>query len=266
MEDSDISNFRSFDGTIFIIPICYFTRAKDDVIAQQLSTVSETMTVKYETDVAKYISYTKRLQAIRKERVAKLAIGLDDDDNCDMLSDTSSLNSSRLTAATHSTVKSHRSSKNRRKHERKLLSLKEGNPYEDVALIDALYNMAVKAYDDQAAVRTQLKWCMDYDLDKIGVPLQQTFGKLLDTIAESLSTIWLPEMMVAGEPDVESTAINATAQRYALISEYLIGGIRTILDYLSLLFQLLLYSTEPHQRCRPYLQRIPWQFEVLQVK
>lgn len=36
--------------------------------------------------------------------------------------------------------RSSQSSKNRRKHERKLLSLKEGSPHEDVALMQALHN------------------------------------------------------------------------------------------------------------------------------
>jgi hypothetical protein len=41
---------------------------------------------------------------------------------------------------------SSRSSKNRRKHERKMLSLKEGSPYEELALIRALHQVITTTY------------------------------------------------------------------------------------------------------------------------
>jgi len=42
--------------------------------------------------------------------------------------------------------KSYRSNKNRRKQQRKLLSLKEGSTFEDFGLINALYNIIINTY------------------------------------------------------------------------------------------------------------------------
>lgn len=46
--------------------------------------------------------------------------------------------------------KSYRSSKNRRKQERKLLSLKEGSVFEDLALIQTLYQIISNTYKEQS--------------------------------------------------------------------------------------------------------------------
>lgn len=46
--------------------------------------------------------------------------------------------------------KSYRSSKNRRKQERKLLNLKEGSVFEDLALIQTLYQITSNTYKEQS--------------------------------------------------------------------------------------------------------------------
>ena len=46
--------------------------------------------------------------------------------------------------------KSYRSSKNRRKQERKLLNLKEGSMFEDLALIQTLYQITSNTYKEQS--------------------------------------------------------------------------------------------------------------------
>lgn len=45
--------------------------------------------------------------------------------------------------------KSYRSSKNRRKQERKFLSLKEGSVFEDLALIQTLYQIISNMYKER---------------------------------------------------------------------------------------------------------------------
>lgn len=153
-----------------------------------------------------------------------MANGIEDDvDDCDLFSDTSSMNSSRLTKSSRGSSRSTRSSKNRRKHERKLLSLKEGNPFEDIALIDALYNLVHKSYELQPQVRDILKVLIDLELDDEGVLLQKTFANLLTTIKDALNVIWIPEMMVSGEVKVEEIMDFVRAQdeqHYAMISEW----------------------------------------------
>lgn len=163
------------------------------------------------------------MQTIRIEKANKLAGGVEDDDDCDMFSDTSSMNSSRLTGSSRGSGKSTRSSKNRRKNERKLLSLKEGNPFEDIALVDALYNLTHRSFEQQSQVHELLKVLIDLELDVDGVQLQQTYADLLTTIRDSLNTIWIPEMMVSGEVKSDEIMEYVRAQdeqHYAMISEY----------------------------------------------
>lgn len=157
-------------------------------------------------DTNKFTEQRLRLATIRREIAERAAKnGADDQhddgggDDSDMFSDTSSMNSSRLSSAASSrgTAKTHRSSKNRRKHERKLLSLKPGNPFEDIALIDALHTMACGSFDQQLAVRSVARALIDQHFDAVGAALQRIFGRLLETIRNGLDEIWIPEMMVA---------------------------------------------------------------------
>lgn len=198
-----------------------------EVVIPHLSAYANQLTIKLEADINQFNSYTKRLQTIRREKAEKLLSGGgdDDDDNCDMFSDTSSMNSSRLSGSSRSSGKSTRSSKNRRKHERKLLSLKEGNPFEDIALVDALYNLTHKSYEQQAQMQEILKVLLAVELDADGVLLQKTYATLLATIKNALNLIWIPEMMVSGEVKAEEIMDFVKAQdeqHYAMISEYLL--------------------------------------------
>lgn len=92
-----------------------------------------------------------------------------------MFSDTSSVNTSRYSTSSRGTGKTFRSSKNRRKHERKLLSLKEGNPFEDIALIDALYVLIHKILEQQSNVRDICLALIELNLIEGGVLLQVCF-------------------------------------------------------------------------------------------
>lgn len=177
---------------------------------------------KIQADTNQFNAYVNRLQTIRKIKADRLVNGIEDDvDDCDLFSDTSSMNSSRLTKSSRGSGKSTRSSKNRRKHERKLLSLKEGNPFEDIALIDALYNLIHKSYDQQAHIREILKTVINLELDAGGIELQKSFAHLLTIIKDALNVIWIPEMMVSGEVKVEEIMDFVKAQdeqHYAMIS------------------------------------------------
>lgn len=169
------------------------------------------------------MAFSQRLQKVRKDKTERLLNGIDDDvDNCDLFSDTSSMNSSRFTGTSKGSGKSHRSSKNRRKHERKLMSLKEGNPFEDIALVDAIYNLTHKSHRQQQHVHDVLQSLIDLELDAEGVQLQKTFDKLLSTVRDSLDKIWIPEMMVSDEVKVEEIMDYVklqNEQHYAMISE-----------------------------------------------
>lgn len=179
---------------------------------------------KIRADCDQFIVYSQRLQKVRKHKSERLLNGIDNDDvdNCDMFSDTSSMNSSRFTGTSKGSGKSHRSSKNRRKHERKLMSLKEGNPFEDIALVDAIYQLTHKSYGQQQHVHDILQSLIDLGLDADGVELQKTFDTLLSTVRDALDKIWIPEMMVSGEVKVEEIMDYVklqNEQHYAMISK-----------------------------------------------
>lgn len=196
----------------------------DEFVRLHLSDYANQLITKFSTDINQYTAYVQRLQKIRKDKTEKLLNGIEDDvDNCDMFSDTSSMNSSRFTGTSKGSGKSHRSSKNRRKHERKLLSLKVGNPFEDIALVDVIYNLVQKSFNQQQMIRGILLSLIDLELDETGVQLQRIYGKLLSVVKDSLDEVWIPEMMVSGEVKVEEIMDYVKVQNdqhYAMISMF----------------------------------------------
>lgn len=173
-------------------------------------------------DHEQFRKHVARLQTIRKKKADKLLNGDPDDDDCDMFSDTTSMNSSRFTGGSKSSARTFRSGKSRRKHERKLMSLKEGNPFEDIALIDALYNLIHKVYGQQLEIHDLLKSLIDLELDDIGIQVQNVFNGLLEDMKRSLDLVWIPEMMVSGEINAEEFMDYLRVQNeqhYAMISK-----------------------------------------------
>lgn len=120
--------------------------------------------------------------------------------------------------------KTFRSSKNRRKHERKLLSLKPGNPFEDIALIDALYNQIIRCFGQQQHIRDTCKALLQLQQDGEALELQRCYKHLLSTIQDSLDDIWIAEMLQSGAqqylqgPNIDYTQLQ-NEQRYAMISK-----------------------------------------------
>lgn len=114
-----------------------------------------------ETDRKFYLEQKERLLAIRDEKVRKIQDPHDDDD--EMFSDTTSINSQ----SSRNTAKTFRSSKTRRKHERKLMNLKEGNKFEDIALVDSIWKLVQKIIDtsNQDTIKELLKNALELKLD-----------------------------------------------------------------------------------------------------
>ncbi|XP_034486416.1 putative elongator complex protein 1 [Drosophila innubila] len=197
-----------------------------------------------------FLEYKQRLLDIRqRQATANDADGAGehdvDIDEVDLLSDTSSMHSSRHSSSSRGTGKTFRSSKNRRKHERKLLSLKPGNPFEDIALIDALHNQVTKIahQQQQQLVRDTCKALLQLHMeDERAAGLQQLYESVLSVVQASLDAIWIPELMggtaqhLTG-PNIDYLALQKE-QRYALIS--------------------------PLKRFKPQLNIIDWQHSVLQ--
>lgn len=193
-----------------------------DFIRNHLSECAGQISQKIHTDHEQFQAQVTRLQTIRKEKLEKQANDDGNDDDCDMFSDTTSMNSSRFTGGSRGTARTFRSSKSKRRHERKLMSLKVGNPFEDIALIDAIYNLIQHIYEQQSHIGEHLKCLVDMKLDASAREIQTKFSELLEHINRSLDTIWLPEMIVSGEIKAEEYMDYLHAQNqqhYAMISE-----------------------------------------------
>lgn len=194
-----------------------------DLIRKHLSEYADQILQKIHTDHDQFQAHVTRLQTIRKEKLDKQANDNDgNDDDCDMFSDTTSMNSSRFTGGSRGTARTFRSSKSKRRHERKLMSLKEGNPFEDIALIDVIYNLIQHIYEQQSHIGEQLKCLVDMELDASAREIQKKFAESLEHINRSLDTVWLPEMIVSGEIKVEEFMDYLHAQNqqhYAMISK-----------------------------------------------
>jgi elongator complex protein 1 len=199
-----------------------------------------------EDDEKQFQQQKQRLLMIRAEKVKKQQViedGLEDDDG---FSDTTSLMDSRYSDSSKLSGKTFKSSKNRRKHERKLMNLKEGNRYEDIALIGSLSKLIQKIVgnDNQVFIRDMLKSAIELEMDEEGLKVQviiknhfienptlllgifqRSFRSLLLRIKESLDEIWIPEMMTSLEyptgPQVD-LQLYQNDQHYALISKILI--------------------------------------------
>ncbi|XP_017083892.2 putative elongator complex protein 1 [Drosophila eugracilis] len=219
-------------------------------IAPALLSYGDQLQNSLNADLQLFLVYKQRLLDIR-QRQAKYGEGDNDADvdleEVDLMSDTTSMHSSRYSGTSRGTGKTFRSSKNRRKHERKLLSLKPGNPFEDIALIDALHNHVTKIVQQQQPVRDTCKALLYLgsagDADPLASALQREFKALLQTVERALDEIWTPELVGNGSmaqhltgPNVDYQALQKE-QRYALIS--------------------------PLKRFKPQLNLIDWQYEIL---
>ncbi|OAD52932.1 Elongator complex protein 1 [Eufriesea mexicana] len=111
----------------------------------------------------------------------------------DILSDTSSIvssTSSQRSKLSTLSGKSYRSSKNRRKQERKLLSLKEGSVFEDLALIQTLYQIISNTYKECEDLHVLIQMLVYFDDDEYAAKIQNCMEKLLSIIEKSKSEIW----------------------------------------------------------------------------
>jgi elongator complex protein 1 len=115
-----------------------------------------------------YIEHKQRLISVREEKQRKILNPPEDDD--DTFSDTSSLNSQ----SSRNTARTFRTSKTKRKHERKLMNLKEGNKFEDVALVDSIWKLVQKiiAVENQNMIRELLVAGVELKFDEAAKDLQ----------------------------------------------------------------------------------------------
>ncbi|XP_037228727.1 elongator complex protein 1 isoform X2 [Falco rusticolus] len=148
-----------------------------------------------------FLHHKTRLQVVR-ELKEKACESLQDYEtpNCpelDLFSETSSV----VTASDMNSKYSHsnsrisaRSSKNRRKAERKRYSLKEGSPFEDTALLEVLGENVRAVETVKGDIHILLKQLVLFGYDEQAGALQQALEDVLQLIETSIPEIWTPDL------------------------------------------------------------------------
>ncbi|NWQ67210.1 ELP1 protein, partial [Neopipo cinnamomea] len=148
-----------------------------------------------------FLRYKSRLQVVR-EMKEKACESLQDYEvpNCpelELFSETSSI----VTASDMNSKYSHsnsrisaRSSKNRRKAERKKYSLKEGSPFEDIALLEVLGENVRAVESVKGDIHILLKQLVLFGYDEQAGALQQVLEEVLQLMETSLPEIWTPDL------------------------------------------------------------------------
>ncbi|XP_023366325.1 elongator complex protein 1 [Otolemur garnettii] len=143
--------------------------------------------------------HKKRLLVVRELKEQAQQVNLDDEvlhrQESDLFSETSSIVSGSEMSGKYSQSNSRisaRSSKNRRKAERKKHSLKEGSPLEDLALLEALNEVVQNTEKLKDEVYHTLKVLFLFEFDEQGRELQKAFEDALQLMEKSLPEIWTP--------------------------------------------------------------------------
>uniref|UniRef100_A0A6I8QWU7 Elongator complex protein 1 n=1 Tax=Xenopus tropicalis TaxID=8364 RepID=A0A6I8QWU7_XENTR len=153
----------------------------------------------FENQKTTFTRHKERLSVVR-EMKEKARQGLLDEDmtgcaEADLFSETSSImtasNASGKYSQSNSRISS-RSSKNRRKAERKKHSLKEGSPLEDLALLEALAENIKMVDKLRGDVHSLLKVLILFEYDTMAKELQQAYDDLLQLFETSILDIWPP--------------------------------------------------------------------------
>ncbi|KAK3526535.1 hypothetical protein QTP70_030761 [Hemibagrus guttatus] len=144
-----------------------------------------------------FTRHKNRLALVREQKEkARLEFVDEDGVDCadaDLYSEASSvMTGSRLGSKySHSNSRiSSRSSKNRRKAEGKKHSLKEGSPFEDIALLHAIIQIIHVVDKMREEIHSLLKALILFQFDKLASSLQSDYSELLQLIDASIPEIW----------------------------------------------------------------------------
>ncbi|XP_056370371.1 elongator complex protein 1 isoform X2 [Oenanthe melanoleuca] len=177
-----------------------------------------------------FLRHKSRLQVVR-ELKEKACENLQDYEapNCpelELFSETSSV----VTASDMNSKYSHsnsrisaRSSKNRRKAERKKYSLKEGSPFEDIALLEVLGESVRAVETVKGEIHILLKQLVLFGYDEQAGALQQFLEEVLQLMETSVPEIWTPDLqqssvsLVLG-PNSTANSIMAAYQQKRMMS------------------------------------------------
>ncbi|NXQ30492.1 ELP1 protein, partial [Alaudala cheleensis] len=148
-----------------------------------------------------FLRHKSRLQVVR-ELKEKAYENLQDYEvpNCpelELFSETSSVVTASDMNSKYSQSNSRisaRSSKNRRKAERKRYSLKEGSPFEDIALLEVLGESVRAVETVKGEIHILLKQLVLFGYDEQAGALQQVLEEVLQLMETSVPEIWTPDL------------------------------------------------------------------------
>ncbi|XP_058169150.1 elongator complex protein 1-like [Anopheles ziemanni] len=179
------------------------------------------------SDKEQFLHQKERLAVVRelRERAHSWPAVEDEGDygECDLLSD-----SSTDACPCRRSGQPQRSAKKRRIEKRKLVSLKEGSPFEDLALIVALHQLILRVcrVERQQHIRSICQVAFELDFHTEARTIQRDYEGFIQLIQNSMDAIWIPEMLVRGRlrtceaatGKISSTLLQPhAAQRYALL-------------------------------------------------
>uniref|UniRef100_A0A3B4WUV3 Elongator complex protein 1 n=1 Tax=Seriola lalandi dorsalis TaxID=1841481 RepID=A0A3B4WUV3_SERLL len=156
-----------------------------------------TQTVFLEAQVATFTRHRTRLALVREQKEKARQDMLDEDGpdcpDAELYSEASSVMTGSKYSHSNSRISS-RSSKNRRKAERKKLSLKEGSPMEDRALMYALGEIITTVDKMREEVHSLLKALVLFQFDKQAEKLQLAYEEALQMMETAVPEVWLESL------------------------------------------------------------------------
>ncbi|XP_071436399.1 elongator complex protein 1 [Pithys albifrons albifrons] len=182
-----------------------------------------------------FLHYKSRLQVVRELKKACESLQDYEMPNCpelELFSETSSVvtSSDMNSKYSHSNSRiSVRSSKNRRKAERKRYSLKEGSPFEDVALLEVLGENVRAVETVKGDAHILLKQLVLFGYDEQAGTLQQVLEEVLQLMETSIPEIWTPDLqqssvnLVLG-PNSTANSITAAYQQKRMMPPVVQGA------------------------------------------
>ncbi|KAI3351418.1 hypothetical protein L3Q82_020272, partial [Scortum barcoo] len=156
-----------------------------------------TQTAFMEAQVATFLRHRTRLAVVREQKEKARLDMLDEDGpdcpDAELYSEASSMMTGSKYSQSNSRISS-RSSKNRRKAERKKLSLKEGSPMEDRALMYALGEIITTVDKMREEVHGLLKALVLFQFDRQAEKLQLAYEEALQMMEAAVPEVW-PESL-----------------------------------------------------------------------
>ncbi|KAL7395027.1 hypothetical protein ABVT39_009016 [Epinephelus coioides] len=170
-----------------------------------------TQTAFLEAQVVTFTRHRTRLAVVREQKEKARLDMLDEDGpdcpDAELYSEASSVMTGSKYSQSNSRISS-RSSKNRRKAERKKLSLKEGSPMEDRALMYALGEILTSVDKMREEIHSLLKALVLFQFDKQAEKLQLAYEEALQTMEGAVPEVW-PEGLQNNQAPL--TGPNSTA-------------------------------------------------------